>query len=256
MSSQTLSFTLRVADSNEDFMDACKVRAAGYGHHIPGLKEAFAEPDEIDTSPGTAVLICHDKRTAEPVGTARVQTTTRGAALPIETCVELPFAMASRGRAEMTRLSTIPGADLMVKLALWKAGYLYCHANQAKWLLIGARNEALARQYRRLGATHLHEDRRMVPLTYAGGIAHHVLSFDVIGAERNWFESNNALFGFMFETVHQDIQIFPSDHPAARQAAVVRAGTQSRFAPSGALSILLQQHREIGGALDRQRCAR
>jgi hypothetical protein len=209
MTTQTLSFTLRTAATHADLQLACKVRSASYGHHLPDLTEAFATPDATDLSPHAVVLICEDKKTGEPIGTARVQTTTRGgAALPIEMCVELPEHMARHGRAEITRMASIPGSDPLVRLVLWKAGYLYCLANQAKWLLIGARSAALVRGYKRLGASSLYEDERMVPLIYTGNMPHYVLTFDVIAAERKWFEVNHPLFDFMFETVHADIQLF------------------------------------------------
>lgn len=192
-------------------MQACSVRTTSYGHHVPEWKDAFAEPDDIDLLPGTAVLLCTDKRSGKPIGTARIQTAMRGNDnLCIEQCVDLPPTMKQQGRAEITRLSSLPGADPLVRLALWKAGYLYCLANQARWLLIGARSEALVRGYCRLGTRDLYEDQRMVPLTYAGGMPHRVLVFDVIAAERNWFEASHPLFKFMFETVHPDIELFPS----------------------------------------------
>ena len=209
MTTQTLSFTLRIAGSLNDLHRACEVRADSYGHHLPELSEAFAYPDATDLAPDTVVLICEDKRTGKAIGTARVQATTRaGGQLPIEQCVELPPTMSSYGRAEITRLATVQGADPLARPILWKAGYLYCLANQAKWLLIGARSEALVRGYRRLGAVDLHEDQRYVKLTYAGDMPHRVLAFDVIAAERNWFECNHSLFTFMFETVHPDLQLF------------------------------------------------
>lgn len=224
MTTQTLSFTLRVATDHDDLSKACKVRCASYGHHLPDLAEAFAYPDPTDLSPHTSLLLCEDKQTGEPIGTARVQTTTRGGAeLPIESCIVLPKTMARHGRAEITRMASVPGADPLVRLALWKAGYLYCLANQAKWLLIGARSAALVRGYKRLGANNLYEDGRTVPLTYAGDMPHHILAFDVIAAERIWFESNHPLFNFMFDTVHADIQLFAPSKvhftPALREAA-------------------------------------
>jgi hypothetical protein len=224
MTSQNLSFTLRVATSHSDLQLACGVRSESYGHHLPDLSEAFAFPDAADLSPHTSVFICEDKRSGAPIGTARVQTTTRGGVgLPIETCVTLPDEMARHGRAEITRMASVPGADPLVRLALWKAGYLYCLANQAKWLLIGARSAALVRGYKRLGAVNLYEDGRAVPLTYTGNMPHFVLTFDVIAAERNWYVSNHPLFNFMFDTVHADIQLFAPMHiqgaPALRAVA-------------------------------------
>ncbi len=209
MTTQTLSFTLRLVADHYDLKRCCKVRAASYGHHLPELAEPFAYPDSTDVSPHLAVLLCEDKKTGSAIGTARIETTTRGGgSLEIESCLSLPEDMARHGRAEITRMASVPGADPLVRLALWKAGYLYCLANQAKWLLIGARSQALARSYRRLGAVDLYDDGRMVPLPYTGNIPHFVLTFDVIAAERHWFECNHSLFEFMFDTVHADIQLF------------------------------------------------
>jgi len=218
MTSQTLSFSLRVAANQDDLLRACQVRSASYGHHLPALSETLAFPDSTDLSPHTSVFLCEDKRTGKPVGTARVQTSTRGnATLPIESCIDLPQPMLRHGRAEITRMASAPGADPLVRLALWKAGYLYCLANQAKWLLIGARSPALLRGYKRLGAIELFGDGRMVELSYTGNMPHYVLSFDVIAAERNWFESSHPLFKFMFDTVHADLQLFPPSKIHAEQ---------------------------------------
>jgi hypothetical protein len=217
MTTQTLSFTLRPASSIDDLQRACQVRSISYGHHLPNLADEFALPDETDLSPYTIVFLCEDKLTGEAIGTARVETTTRGcSALPIEACIELPTHMAHNGRAEITRMASLPGADPLVRLALWKAGYLYCHANQAKWLLIGARSRALAKGYQRLGATNLFADDRMVPLPYTSDMLHYILGFDVLAAERLWFEANHPLFSFMFETVHHDIQLFDVSYRAKR----------------------------------------
>ncbi|MFT3859394.1 MAG: hypothetical protein QM742_18450 [Aquabacterium sp.] len=59
--------------------------------------------------------------------------------------------MRRQVRAEVTRLSVRAGADPLVKLALMKAVYLHCMAAGVRWLVIGARSEALARGYRHLG---------------------------------------------------------------------------------------------------------
>jgi hypothetical protein len=224
MAIQTLPFTVEVVTGQPALEDACDVRAAGYGHHLPHIRHAYAAPEALDVAPDTTVLVCYDKATGTALGTARIQTTIHGGKLPIETCIDLPLHMRQDGRAEITKLASIPGADPLVKLAIWKAGYLYCLANQARWLFIGARSRGLVRQYRRLGATAFHDDERMVPLTYAGGIPHQVLLFDVIAAERNWHAANHALFGFMFTTLHPDLYLFQKRNlPPAERAAPFRA---------------------------------
>jgi len=221
MTTSTFSFTVRVAQDTYDLDQACQVRALSYGHHIPALRESFAEPDGLDFSESTATLVCEDKVSGMVIGTARIQTNACGPLL-IEQCVDVPPEMALHGRAEITRLSVRPGADLVVKIALWKAAYLYCQAAQARWMIIGARNEALVRNYRRLGFIDLHADGRMVPLTYAGGLPHRVLTLDTYAVERNWGETRNGLYGFFFETHHPDIRLVERPRLVPRLHAVAR----------------------------------
>ncbi|MEO8278095.1 MAG: hypothetical protein ABI564_00310 [Ideonella sp.] len=207
MTQQTLSFRLELASSKQDLDDTCVVRSESYGHHVPGLFDALRRPDAIDLDPATAIFLCRDKATGRALGTARIQTT-RSGQLMIEQCAETPAEMKRQDRAEISRFSAVRGADQLVKLALWKASYLYCQAAQARWMIIGARSEALVRQYQRLGFNDIHDDRRMVPLAYAGDVLHRILAFDVVTAERTWLSSHNPLYSFIFETTHRDIQLF------------------------------------------------
>ncbi|GIX25391.1 MULTISPECIES: hypothetical protein [Caldimonas] len=208
MPTAQLSFTVRIARTLQDLQAACWVRAQSYGHHLPELRTAFAHPDALDHSPATAVLVCTDKASGAPVGTARVQINSHGPLL-IEGSVEVPRAMRDDARAEITRLAVLPGhTDPLVKLALMKASYLYCLANQVRWMVIGARSPALVRQYRRLGFTSLYDDDRTVPLAHAGHLEHWVLAFDVRAAEREWHARHHPLYTFMVGTTHPDIRLF------------------------------------------------
>jgi hypothetical protein len=170
---------------------------------MPNWKDSLIEPDALDRDSGTLVLLCEDKRTGMAIGTSRVQTS-RGQPLLIEQSMPLPASIARCGRAEITRLSTVPSADPLVKIALCKAAFLYCVATQSRYMVIGARNEALVRQYRRVGFVDLHPD--MVPLAHAGGMPHRILSMDTYAAPRDWQQKNTALFDFFFETYHPDIE--------------------------------------------------
>ena len=216
MATASLSFSVRIARSAHALAGACEARSASYGHHIPALKAAFAVPVRIDLTPATTVLVCTDKTRGHTVGTARVQLSTRGPLL-IEQLIELPDTMTVHARAEVTRMSAVPGADPLVKLALWKAAYLYCQASQVRWMVIGARSEALVRQYQRLGFTDLHANHRWLPLAYAGGMPHRVLVFDSMTAERAWHTTNHALYGFIIDTLHPDIDLFAPAELSPRQ---------------------------------------
>ncbi len=214
MSMQLLRFSLRVARSEADLRAACQVRAASYGHHLPHLRNAFAEPDELDWAPDTTVFLAVDKDSGRPVGTARLATNARQP-LQIEQSTVLPEPLSDRMLAEVTRLSVAPGHDdPRVKLALMKATYLYCIARQVHWMVIGARSDGLIRQYRRLGFTDLLPDGAMVPLAHAGNLPHRLLAFDVTAAERNWHAAKHPFYDFMVRAYHPDIELFGA--PPAR----------------------------------------
>jgi hypothetical protein len=215
MTTASLGFSLRVARGEQDLLDACAVRAEAYGHHLPQLRAALAQPDAVDRDPATAVLLCRDKASGRAIGTARIQRAAPEAAVQIEASVQLPAWLLGRPRAEITRLAILPGADPLVRPMLTKASYLYCVASQIRWLVIGARSEALVRLYKRLGFTEALDTP--LPLSHAGGLQHHILAFDVVTAERTWHQGQHGLYALMVETFHPDLQLF--EDPAAVRAA-------------------------------------
>src|SRR5690349_815421 len=188
MHTQSLSFGVRIARTRNELQAACRVRAMSYGHHVPQLHSTLMEPDLLDADANTVVVLCVDKLSGEAVGTARFQTN---------------------------------AGDPLVKLCLMKASYLFCLATQVRWMVIGARSEALVRQYRRLGFSDLFEDGRFIPLLHAGRLDHRVLSFNVTTAESRWRETRHPLYEFMIETSHPDIQLF-STQPALPRRDPVR----------------------------------
>ena len=218
MSTSKLSFTVRIARDGTELHEACALRAQAYDHHLPGLAQALAEPDAIDRSRGTVVLVCRDKASGALVGTARLQRCA-GAPLPIEASLPLPAALAALPRAEITRLAILAGANPLLRPMLVKACYLAAVASQIRLLVIGARSPGLVRIYRGLGFTDLLGGGRQVPLAHAGGLPHSVLSFDVVAAERCWREGRHPLYGFMVETWHPDLQLLAEPEPEAEPEA-------------------------------------
>ena len=211
MATELLSFTLRPVETYADLLLACDVRSQAYGYKNPAFRESMAQPDSVDKSPFTAIFLCEDKATRKPVGTMRIQSTTRGQSqLEIEKYIVPPPELELHGRAEVTRLSSIIGADPFVRLAMWKACYLYCMATQARWLLMGVRKPALLRAYERMGATDIFDDRRTVPLGHAGNLPHRVMALDIGSCEQTWRRDNNPLLNFMVGTVHPDIEVISS----------------------------------------------
>jgi hypothetical protein len=214
MNSGSLSFDIRLVRTPQALRAASDVRRRAYGHHLGEHLARFAEPEPLDSAPGTAVLLCRDKASGRAIGTARIQTSAFGP-LMLESSLIMPAWIAGRPRAEITRLAVVPGADPLVKLCLMKACYLYCLANQLRWMVIGARNEALVRNYRRLGFRDVLAPGDRVPLPHAGGLPHQILAFDLVGAERDWLERRHPLYAFMVETYHRDLQLFEPATEAA-----------------------------------------
>lgn len=245
MTLSSLSFTVTIARDLRVLREACAVRAMAYGHHLgerPEMARALAEPDATDLAPGTAVLVCRDKASGQVIGTARVQRN-HPQPLPIEDCIVLPAELAGHTRAEITRLAIVPGADTLVRPMLVKACWMYAVAAQIRTLVIGARSAALVRIYKGLGFTDLLADAngtRQVPLAHAGGLPHNVLSFDVVAAERHWFAARHALYAFMVETWHPDLQLVPDSAPALRPAPVLRF-RRSAVAPQRSAARLPQR---------------
>src|SRR6185437_16444077 len=143
VSVDSLSFTVREVDSPEDMARVCELRAECYGRRAPALREPMAHPDAFDLSPSTTVFLCEDKTSGELVGTMRVVDNTLDGDLDIEEFIEVPGWLSSSRRGEMTRLVVAPGADPLVKAALWKAGYLRCLQARVQWLIIAARKPGL-----------------------------------------------------------------------------------------------------------------
>jgi len=206
MSSCTLGFALQPVASRDDLLEACAIRAQAYGHHLPEMAARLTEPDVLDEAPGTTVFLCRDKASGRATGTMRVQTSHAGA-LMMERSVTLPGWLAVMPRAEITRLAVSVGADPLTKLCLMKASYLFCVAQHVQWMVIGARNEALIRNYRRLGFVDALGRDELVPLAHTGGLMHSILAFDVFAAERAWAAARHPLYGFMVQTVHDDLKV-------------------------------------------------
>lgn len=223
MTTSILTFSVSLAATAADLRDVCSVRAHAYGHHVPQMQETLAVPDATDGQRGTAILLCRDKVTGSAIGTARIQRNV-AAPLQLEGSVILPRWLADEPRAELTRLAVLPGVDPQTRLMLMKAAYLYCLASQVRWMVIGARSNALIRIYQGLGFMDVLGADDRVPLAHAGNLPHRILAFDVTAAERTWLASGHGLYPFMIETFHPDVHLFPREsmpplHGEVRQAA-------------------------------------
>jgi hypothetical protein len=221
MSHCELGFVLELVSSTQDLLDACSVRAQAYGHHLPDMGSKLAEPDELDFAAGTSVFVCRDKADGRAMGTMRIQSNAFGP-LMMEGSFDLPPWLKGASRAEITRLAVRVGADPLIRLSLWKASYLFCMANCLEWMVVGARNEALIRNYRRLGFVDVFGQEDLMPLAHTGGLPHRIMAFENTSAERRWGEMRHPLYQFVFETVHADLEACSATQGLGRLANMPR----------------------------------
>lgn len=212
MTASALNFAVHVATSEFDLIDACQVREKAYGHHLGDAVASFSTVEALDRASETVVLVCRDKASGEALGTARIQSNAVRPLL-VERSVILPRHIAACARAEVTRLAVLPGANALVKLCLMKAVYQYCEAHAIDWLVICARSESLARNYRRLGFKDLLAPGQMVPLAHAGQIPHFVFTMNIEGTRRAWQRDGHRLQAFMLEATHLDLPCFQPAPP-------------------------------------------
>lgn len=205
MSHSALGFSLQLVSSSTDLLDACTVRALAYGHHLPEMGRRLAEPDDLDFASGTSVFLCREKSDGLATGTMRIQSSAFGPLL-MEGSLKLPPWLQSATRAEITRLAVRVGADPLTRLSLWKASYQFCRANGLHWMVVGARNEALIRNYKRLGFIDVFAPDQLMPLAHTGGLPHRIMAFDTTSAQRRWGEMRHPLYNFVFDTLHADLE--------------------------------------------------
>lgn len=202
-----LPFTVKVVRTEHELMRVCRVRAIAYERHMPGFGVKLSEPEVHDRAPGNVILIAEDKQTGEAVGTMRMHTNMHQR-LPLQAAASLPLYMQRQLLVEVCRFSVKPGySNGEVRQALFKALYLYCHASQAQYMVVAARRP-LNEIYKSLGFKALHGgEEQWVPLSYAGGRPHSLLSFNVPLAEQLWQDIDHPLYDFMRRTYHPDIQV-------------------------------------------------
>jgi hypothetical protein len=204
-----LPFRVRTVRNDHQLSQAVRIRSEAYARHVPTLGEVLSAPEEVDKDVDSIVFLAEGKTDGEPLGTIRIQTNF-ASPLSIEASIDLPPMFRDRPLAGVSRLGVKAGArGRLVKLALFKAMHRYCLAKQVEWVLIGAR-PPLEQDYLNLGFVDVFEDQELRPLQSAKGLPHRILAFEVLTAERRWFEANHPLYVFMFRRFHPDIEIFAS----------------------------------------------
>lgn len=203
---QRLPFTVEVVRSDADLAAAFHLAQNAYGRHVPEMVYDEPAPTMSELEPGYMVLLARSKFDGMPVGTMKIQTNAYGR-LNLERSLTLPDWLAGRSQAGANRLGVRGGAaGRMVKLALFKAYFLYCLEEEIDWMVIAARTP-LDKTYADLDFQDVFGPGEFVPLAHAANIPHRVMAFEVATAEERWRAAHHPLYDFIFATRHADIAV-------------------------------------------------
>lgn len=203
-----LPFTIKLVNSQEDLDKAVQIRHEAYARHLPEFAQSLLRAEVADHEPGVVILLAESKLDGSPLGTMRIQTN-RHRPLTLEQSVTLPAPFCNTTLAEATRLGvTQDAAGRLVKTALFKSFFLYCHMVGVDYMVIAGR-APIDRQYQRLMFSDVFPGQGFVPLKHAGDLPHRIMSFEVETAEQRWFEARHPLYQFVFQTLHHDIALPP-----------------------------------------------
>lgn len=205
--SETLPFTVRVAEDAETLDKAVFIRHAAYSRHLDeSVTAPMQRPETLDRVPGSVVLLAESKVDGSPLGTMRLQTNLHRP-LALERSIHLPEWMAGHSLAEATRLGvTQDNVGRVVKTVLFKAYYLYCLMNNIRYMVITAR-APIDRQYDRLLFQDVYPGMGYVPLEHVFNLPHRVMYLDVFQVEELWKSRGHPLSEYMFHTAHPDLQL-------------------------------------------------
>jgi hypothetical protein len=223
-----MPFTIRIASSEEEIAKAVRIRHSAYARHVPAFADKLREAEECDYGEGSVVLLAESKLDGSPLGTMRIQTN-RYSKLVIEGSVVLPDWLQGKSLVEATRLGVSGGkVGSVVKMAMFKAIFLYCLHNEIECIVIGAR-PPLDRQYEALMFRDVFPGSDPIPMKCGGGIPHRVLTLELASAESRWTEAKHPLLRYFCRTHHPDIQIGGTRKHVGRRAPTAESTATMRL---------------------------
>lgn len=120
--------------------------------------------------------------------------------------LHLPEWLSGQRLASASRLAVGQGVFMeTLRIALFKGYYLYAQQQQAAWSVVAAR-KPMARMYQGLLFRDI-MDGATFRLSQALEVPHQILALQTASAQLRWKLAGHPLFGFMFETVHPEIDI-------------------------------------------------
>ncbi len=212
MKKEILPFTVRPVKDRKDLSKAIHARYMAYDRHLPELASQLKEIETTDTEQGVLVLLAESKLDGTALGTMRIQTN-QFKPLAVEESIDLPPRFHHQRLAEATRLGVENGKiGLVVKLALFKACYLYCRSIEVDHLVVAGRMP-LDRLYQRWLFEDVLSNSGFVPLRHTGNIPHRIMSANLHTSLARWEDAKHPLLGYMTEIEHPDLELDLSHLP-------------------------------------------
>ena len=201
---EILPFIVRIA-SEQDMEKIADLRKATYGKHLPELAEKLRQPEACDYEIGCEVIVAASKLDGSLLGTLRTHANV-SKPLPLQASITLPEKFQDMRMVETTRLCVVGHSHSnMVRNALFKALFQYCHAQKADWMMAAGRRP-IDRIYDALLFTDVAEAGKFYPMAHANGMPHRVMGLRT-ASRSSWAATQHPLFRFIFETRHADIDL-------------------------------------------------
>ena len=210
---ESLPFTIRRVQNEDELLKAVHIRHAAYARHIPEFARSLALPEQADYESNTVVLLAESKLDGTPLGTARIRTNIHHP-LHIEDSVMLPNWLQGRRLGEVERLGVSQGRiGHVVKVALVKAFFEYFENNGFEYAVLSGR-APVDRQYEQLMFVDVFGEKEMLPMRHIGDIPHRIMAFEIATGEARWTEAAHPLLKFFRHTHHPDINVGPKSEPS------------------------------------------
>jgi len=196
---------VRLASSERDLLDVVSLRSQTYSRHNAPAARLVRSPEDQDLRGDGVILVARSKLDGTAVGSVRVQTRVRRP-LMVEGAMQLPDEVLAGEPIELMRGSITNGAaGRMVSATFAKATFLLCHQFSFSHVIVTCR-EPVDLMYR---AYHFDEllEGALIDLPYSPGARHKVLCLPMDKALDRWRVYNPALFDFMMNVEHPDIQV-------------------------------------------------
>jgi hypothetical protein len=205
---QQLPFSVVISRDGGTTARLLATRIRAFDRHDHPVKQSHHFQLQLKSDSGV-LITAESKLSGECLGSVRVETNLispfyfENEISTTDLQENIPSICASR-----LSVTNATGAAL-VRLALSKALYLYCHAMQARYVYAFV-DSARFRLYRNLGFESVFEGNPDLHLNCHNGVSAKLVRSDVNRLEKNLALSSDSLREFFYDVHHSDIKIFDS----------------------------------------------